>query len=422
MVSNKDPNDPPIDKLDFICDLCQSTEVIECSEGYVCTNCGLVLELPRMEYHRPYENDRIQHAVPLGTTRIGSEKERFQHQHSLKLRRLQKIQQTGKTNYNKLLAEVELSRLLTGLSLSCSLKVPLLRLFKDIRKKLSKGTKYRNPEKLLPTVLYFYCKQENIAVDEAKLLEIAKIEKKDYNYCKLTISSLMPHYYERNRKDLILTRILGLTEGKKLGMAFYYDAKRILLQLWEGIKCTTDDVIAGLVSSIAVLCHFQEKVTVSSICKALNIRMSTIQSQVKRKLVDRFKIEGFESLVKSAGLIKSIMYKLGIFKRKNKEKKEPPKGTGINPAQKAISDESKQILIKVSIKDTQNNGLKLKSNEIYTFKLTNSGHLPILVYVNIERNANGIENKKAPSKEPKRFKIHSIIYYYPTGPPVSSSS
>jgi hypothetical protein len=42
--------------------------------------------------------------------------------------------------------------------------------------------------------------------------------------------------------------------------------------------------------------------------------MSTIQSQVKRKIIERFRISGFTSLVASADILRDVMDKLGLIK------------------------------------------------------------------------------------------------------------
>ena len=65
-------------------------------------------------------------------------------------------------------------------------------------------------------------------------------------------------------------------------MEFFYQAKKILYKLWESINNTKDDVIAGLVCSISALCSYRESVSVNAICMRLDIKMSTIQTQVKR--------------------------------------------------------------------------------------------------------------------------------------------
>jgi len=360
-----------------------------------------------MEYHRPYLQEKLQHEVSTGATTIGSQKERLRSQYSKRLNRLEKIQHAqSNINYLHHCTRVEISRLLTRLGLPASFKAPIFTVFKKILSQLKKGTKYRNPEKLLPTLLYFYCKKEGVAIDEVKLMDLSKIDKKDYNYCKLKISRLMPQYYERNRKDLIMNKILGLTEQYRLGMAFYYDTKKVLLRLWQGIKCTTDDVIAGLVSSIAVLCHYRDKVTISSICRTLNIQMSTIQSQVKRKLIEHFKVPGFESLVKSADLVKTIIYELGIFKN-TEEKEVTPK-----------TEEKECKVIEIEIVDGKQGASP--PEEQFMFAIKSSNFVSSWVFVKIIRKPHKKEARKTRSRYQKELNFHKIIYHYPRGPPILS--
>jgi reverse gyrase len=54
-------------------------------------------------------------------------------------------------------------------------------------------------------------------------------------------------------------------------------------------------------------------VSVSTLCKRVGIEMSTVQTQVKRRIIERFKVPDFRSLVKSAGLLKKVMAKLGVL-------------------------------------------------------------------------------------------------------------
>jgi len=159
------------------------------------------------------------------------------------------------------------------------------------------------------------CKSENISINEAKLLEVSKITKKEFNSFKLQIQKFIPQYKERDRKQYIIQKILEVSEHFKLGMEFYHQAKHILYKLWDVINNTTDDVIAGLVSSISLLCAFNDaKVSVSSICTRLGIKMSTIQSQVKKRIFEQFKISGFTTLIKSTDLLQKVMQKMGLLK------------------------------------------------------------------------------------------------------------
>ena len=227
------------------------------------------------------------------------------------MNRLHSIKDNKQTVLDK--ARIEISRIFTILNLPEAHKDIVFEKFKKIRKGLNPGTKYRNPEKLVPIAIYFTLKLQNISVNEKELLEVSKISKKDFNAFKLQIQNFIPKYTERNRKEYILQKVFEIAEHFKLGMPFYYQSKKILYKLWEGIKCTKDDVIAGLVASISILCSFKDQVNVNSVCKRLGIKMSTIQSQVKKRIINRLKITGFVSLVKSSDLLRKVLAKMGLM-------------------------------------------------------------------------------------------------------------
>ncbi len=308
---------------DFTCDLCSSTDIIETKEGFVCRNCGIVLDIQKLEYYRPYNDDIVQHAV-LGNTQIGFRRERLKNPNSVrleKLNRLHSIKDNRQTVLDK--ARIEISRIFNNLNLPETHKELVFEKFKKIRKGLKPGTKYRNPEKLVPIAIYFTLKLQNISVNEKELLEVSKISKKEFNAFKLQIQSFVPKYAERNRKEYIMQKILEISEHFGLGMPFYYQSKKILYRLWAGIICTKDDVIAGLVSSISILCSFKDQVNVNSVCKRLGIKMSTIQSQVKKRIIDKLNITGFVSLVKSSDLLRKILVKMGLLEEDIRESPSP---------------------------------------------------------------------------------------------------
>ncbi len=72
-------------------------------------------------------------------------------------------------------------------------------------------------------------------------------------------------------------------------------------------------MVAHKIDSISALCSYKDKVNVNSICKRLGIKMSTIQSQVKRRIFERLRIAGFVSLVKSSDLLRRILVKMGLM-------------------------------------------------------------------------------------------------------------
>ena len=303
---------------ELTCDACNSADIIETLEGYTCRTCGLVLEIQKMVYNRPYNNDIVQYAV-LGTTQIGTVGERLQNAYSAKLEKLNKLQLI-KNNKELTIqkARIEISRIFNYLHLPSSFKGIVLDNFRQIYKKLKPGTKFRSFEKLVPISIYFCLKYHNISIKESKLLEISKISKKDFNQFKLQILNFYPQYKERNRKEYILQRVIEISENFELGMDFYFQSKKILFKLWENIKNTTDNVIAGVVASISILCSFKEKVTINSLCNMLGIKMSTIHFQIKKRIFERFNNSEFVSLVKSSEILKKIIKKLDLFEIEDK--------------------------------------------------------------------------------------------------------
>jgi len=295
------------------CDICGSNDLVETREGFTCRACGIVLEAQKLEYHRPYDADVVQHAV-LSKTQIGFKSERRKLQYSAKLEGLSRIDASRSTEENVLItAKVEIKRILTALGFSLNDLDVILRKFRENRANLGKGTKYRSAEMLVPCVLYAFYKENNKPIREKDLLEVSKISKKDFNAFKFSIIRIWPEYQERDRKQYITERILEVSEHFKLGMPFYYQSRRILNKFYDSIKNTKDDVIVGLVTSITLLCSQKKEVSVCAICDRLGIKMSTIHRQVERRVIQRFNVPGFKTLVKSAELLKKVMEKLGVL-------------------------------------------------------------------------------------------------------------
>ncbi len=296
---------------EFKCDVCKSKNISETKEGsFVCRDCGILVEDQKLEYYKPYNESSVQNAV-LTKTYIGYKNERY---HNFKFERLNKLH-TISDNKQALLinARFEISRILNALKLPDSYRDLILEKFKNIYKALNPSTKYRSPEKLVPLVIYFYFKFNNISISESELLSVSKISKKEFNAFKLQICNFLPQYKERNRQEYILSRILEITEHFDLRMLFYYRSKKLMYKLWERIKNTKDDVIAGLIASIIALCWYKEEVSVNAICKKSGIMMSTIQWQLKNRILEPLKITGFESLVKSSDLLKEKFLQMGLI-------------------------------------------------------------------------------------------------------------
>lgn len=408
-----DSNQNPLE----CCDVCGSQNVIETREAYTCRDCGIVLEIQKLEYHRPYDRDIVSHAV-LGKTQMGYRRERLNMKNALKLEGLSKLDSLRTSEESVIVAaRVEIKRLLTALGFPLTDVEPLLEKFKYNRAQLGKGTKYRSPEMLVPCIIYAYYKENNKPIREKDLLELTTISKKDFNAFKLSILRIWPEYKERNRKEYITQRILEVTEHFDLGMSFFYQSKKILNRFYDSIKNTKDDVIIGLVASITLLCSQESKVSISALCNRLDIKMSTIHRQVEKRVMQKFKVSGFKSLVKSADLLKKVMTKLGVL--------DP---SIIDVDEYSENHEENDDIVQVTLGDA--NPVFNNLNDNYDYYLFTKGYSGMLgtSIINDKNNDNNnnifnnnelhLTNKKKKVDNKDKVKLELWKYYNPKGPPL----
>lgn len=298
------------------CDICGSVDIIETTDGYVCQDCGIVLEVQKLQYYKPYNDDIVQYARGLGATQIGTRRERLVSSNSSTLNRLNK-HNSSRDNEKKILekARIEISRVFTCLDLADydDVKQMVYDKFVIVRKKIRHGSKFRNVSKLVSIMTYFYLKLRAIPVNASAIIETCDINKKEFNAFFLRVRMYLPKATDKERQNYIAQRILDISETFGLGMPFYYYSKKILDKFWNGIKNTTDNVIAGLVSSIAILTAYRDQISVSLVCKRLGISMSTIQDQVDKKIVSKLSKVKFVSLVKSADPLREIINCVGLL-------------------------------------------------------------------------------------------------------------
>jgi len=391
------------------CDMCGSADILETNGGYVCRECGIVLEIQKLQYDRPYNEDIIQYAKGVGTTQIGTRRERAISPFSIKLQRINKYNSIGNNEKSVLeKARIEISRIFNSLDLDGydAIKEMVLTKFKNLRTQIRSGSKYRSVEKLVSITIYFCLKLRNVSINPYELIEISNITKKEFNDFNLQLQRFLPHYAERNRQEYILQRILEISEHFELGMPFYYLSKKILYRLWHGIKNTTDNVVAGLISSISVLCSCKDKVSISSICNRLGIRMSTVQSQVKKRIFERFKAEGFISLIKSSDILVQLMEKLGLLGEQKNETKEEP----------CISDKEEIILGNAA------NVFNGHDNFDYYYAMRGENTNLLIVTLKINEFPLMFKSKKSSRIKPDHLLNFEIFHYYNSKDPPKISS
>ncbi|NVM34510.1 MAG: hypothetical protein HWN81_02870 [Candidatus Lokiarchaeota archaeon] len=394
------------------CDICGSNNVAETREGYTCRDCSIVLEIQKLQYDRPYDQGLIQYAKGVGKTQIGTWRERITSPFSIKYKRMKRYNSITPNNDAAIeKARIEISRIFGCLNLMGydGDREFIVDKFRKVFPEIRPGSKYRNIEKLVTIIIYFCLKLRNVSINPYELIEVSKISKKDFNDFNLQIRKFLPEYNERNRQEYILQRILEISEHFKLGVPFYLLSKKILFRLWQGIKNTTDNVVAGLVTSVAVLCTCKGTVSISALCSKLGIQPSTIQSQVEKNIFKRFRVKGFTTCVKSSGILTMIITKLGLLEVQESE---------LEVVQEVVeSDEHVELVFGNATKIFNNHNNK----SYYFFGVRGKHKVPLIITLQVNEDLIGI-------KDPQHFKSHcnelmsfQVYRYYREKDPPSSS-
>jgi hypothetical protein len=289
--------------LNRSCYYCNSEHLSETNYGYVCTSCGTDQELTKFE-----NNKNEVHSFAINITTLGTEREREISNNSSKIWYLSKLDFIKSHKEQSIQnAFICTKTILEKLGRSYREINVILKKYRCIRPYFRPGTKFRNPEKAIPCIIYFYCKEVNVVIDVEVLLENSEISKNEFNEFRNLMEVFWPAYKKRDHRRYILTRIGGVVGYKTL----YFQSRRILDKFWSLIKDSKDEVVAGLVVGIALILSKCEDHTLSSICNSLHISQSALQKSIQTKFFNRL---GIKDHVK--GFKKKVVFleERGFFK------------------------------------------------------------------------------------------------------------
>lgn len=311
-----DVDAPKLNEHSLACKECGSDEVSDNGYGYyVCRCCGLTIEdMQVFKFNTPFNEEETQNSLnPLKrSTQIGTAIERKRNPRSRELERLAKVQSITKQYEVQVLmdASAEFTRLISALKLPKKILQDCRKVFAQVRKNLTKGTKSRAPDKLAPAVLFMVLKVKAIVIDFNAFFDELKIDKEVFKEVLVKAAIHYKAYLARDKRPMILKKIQEVEEYFALGNEFVKVSCECLKNFWPYIKNTKDTVVAGVVSTLAMLFLDINKVSVSNVCEKLGIRMSTINYQVKNKIFDTMNKPGFTSLIKSQMLVKDLVMEM----------------------------------------------------------------------------------------------------------------
>ena len=290
-----------------VCYHCNSIDISEISYDYVCRNCGTVQGIIKFDSKTSADTIQFQNFA-INTTTIGNERERYIARDSRKIRYLSKLNSfRSHKDEKKGEANILAKTILEKLGRSTKDAPIILRKYGDIRTYIRSKHKLGGFKILIPCIIYFYYREVNIVIDLDTLLEVSEISKKKLNEFRNWMELFWPAYKTRNRKKYVLTKIGGIIGYGKL----YKQSKNILDKFWKLIKDSKDEIMAGLVIGISITLSKRKNLTLSSICKSLNISQSSLQNSIQRKLFDRM---GIENTVKGFKKRVELLEEGGHFK------------------------------------------------------------------------------------------------------------
>jgi len=288
-----------------VCYYCNSIEISEISYGYVCRTCGTVQEAMRFESEALVDMTHFQYVV----TTIGNEGERKMSKNSGKIQYMSKLDSIIVPYKEKILNKAfSLAKtILEKLGRSINDAYIFKSKFREILPYFRPKSKFCSFEICIPCIIYHHYKEANIVIDVETLLAVSKISKKEIKEFRKEMELFWSGYKTRDRKKYILTRIGGIIGYGKL----YNQSKKVLDKFWNLIKDSKEDIIAGLVIGISIILSKCSNLTLSSICKSLNISQSSLQNSIQRKLFDRL---GIENTVKGFKKRVEVLEEGGHFK------------------------------------------------------------------------------------------------------------
>jgi len=137
--------------------------------------------------------------------------------------------------------------------------------------------------------------------------------------------------------------------------------------------------------------------------------MSTIQSQVKKNVFGRFKVEGFTTLVKSSDILVKIMDKLGLLESQE---------SNLEGSQEvAPSDGQVDVLLgnATEIFNIPNN------EDYYIFTVRGKHAVPLIITLQINENPLDLTEDHQSRRQHDKIMEFQIHRYYRTKDPPSSS-
>lgn len=179
--------------------------------------------------------------------------------------------------------------------------------YQQVFNEIRKGSRYRNPSRLAPTVIYFFLKMKCVQFRTSDFLASASLSREEFRKHLKNVIPFCPKYADRDRENIIRVKIFQVIVHFKFNSTFYQDSEALLNKFLPFIKNTIEEVSAAVICILTMIKLDINTLPFTDICRYLGIEMSAASYQVKHKILKKLNINGFKGLRRSSGLIKSIL-------------------------------------------------------------------------------------------------------------------
>ncbi len=178
------------------CNECGSDEIILKDPYLTCSQCGTTLD---SEIALPQIGDPS-HCAPLdkeqASTKIGSLEERKNSLDPLTVERMNNMQNYSSNDKKRIKEAREMVlRILNNLQVpNRTLKIVVLNKYIELYDTHPNSRNLRSTEKIIPVLIYYFCKVHNVIINEANLRDISGISRKIFNELKKMVYAFLPEY------------------------------------------------------------------------------------------------------------------------------------------------------------------------------------------------------------------------------------
>jgi len=137
----------------------------------------------------------------------------------------------------------------------------------------------------------------------------------------MQINRFLPNYSYEAKRMRVLKRLLKISESLNLGMDFYHMAMQIISNI-PSLFPAKSNIIAAVGATLAKFTLNKARPQVKKITEFFHSDIGRVQYHMKQKLVKKYKIADFTSLVQSREIVAKFI-KDNLLRKKEEEKKQP---------------------------------------------------------------------------------------------------